>query len=111
MKGVSVSVIKTEMNSKIIFQSACNPGAPDGREGILGFGGGGGGGADSIFRGAGVFLSNGKNMFWWQRSLTARQLLHGAKRRKTATLTLSPLLGGSSLGGPLSTRLVKSLTS
>ena len=35
---------------------------------------------------------------FWQRSLTAKQLLHGAKGSELQTLTLSPLLGGSSLG-------------
>ena len=35
------------------------------------------------------------------RSLTAKQLLHGAKGRKTANSHPESVLGGSSLGGPL----------
>ena len=45
-----------------------------------------------------------KHICFWQRSLTVKQLLHGAKGRQSETLTLSPLLGGSSLGGPLGAR-------
>ena len=42
-----------------------------------------------------------ENTCFWQRSLTAKQLIHGAKGRKTANThpgSLSPLLGGSYLG-------------
>ena len=35
---------------------------------------------------------------FYQWLLAAKQLLHGAKERKLQTLTLSPLLGGSSFG-------------
>ena len=41
-----------------------------------------------------------ENTCFWQRSLTAKQLLHGAKERKTTKkLTLTPLLGGFSWDG------------
>ena len=41
---------------------------------------------------------------FWQRSLTAKQLLHGAKGRELQTLTLSRFLGDSSSVGPLGAR-------
>ena len=45
-----------------------------------------------------------RNTCFGQRSLTAKQLLHGRREENLQTLTLSPLLGGSSLGGPLGAR-------
>ena len=41
-----------------------------------------------------------ENTYFWQRLLTARQLLHGAKARKTANTHPESTLGGSSLVGP-----------
>ena len=56
-----------------------------------------------LFSGASLFLPCSQKMplltCFWQRSLTAKQLLHGARGRKTATLTLRPLLRGYSLAG------------
>ena len=45
-----------------------------------------------------------KHQCFSQQSLTAKQLVHGVKGRELQTLTLSLLLGGSSLGGPLGAR-------
>ena len=46
-----------------------------------------------------------KHECFWQRSPTAKQLRNvGRREEKLQTLTLSPILGGSSLGGPLGAR-------
>ena len=45
-----------------------------------------------------------KHQCFWQRLLTTKQLLRGVKEEKLETLTLSPLLDGSSVGGPFNAR-------
>ena len=45
-----------------------------------------------------------KNTWFWPRSLTAKQLLHGEKGRKTANPHPESASGVSTLGGPLGAR-------